>query len=212
MKRTLLAMACALAASSAASAVVFTASFLSTELEPDKQIAGWNHRIVRFKWDGTTRSAVLFGAGPNVGASDVGYGEYTVHSEGDGTGSVPAERPEWIVHSGYAAMRGWFPIIRTSVVRAVSDSTTIIVERDALGGMDRVYLWEGTSAAVEVLKGEKQTIALSQGEFVEVKSSGKDVGKTRKASFQEDARARDFVAQVVGQKKYEEVVRDVIYP
>lgn len=192
-----------------------TIRFLSEDLEPDTKVAGWNHKTVRFVWDGTPRSGVLFGAAPNVGSSQVAYGSYSIVDRNDSDPpSMPEQRPEWITHSGYAVIRGWYPIIRTNIVRAVSDSTTLAVEINKNLGTHRVYLIQGERAEVEVLQGEHKgrVLTLRGGQFIEVGASGSRLGEILNPKegdegmpIWQDFGANDFYVRLVNQRGYRDL-------
>lgn len=196
-----------------AAAVTLSSRFISEDFPPNKQVAGWNHRVVRFRWDDIPKSGLIFGAAPNVGASDLGYGEYTVVKKlPTDPPAMPDERPEWTVHSGYAVFRGWFPIIRTRIVRAVSPSTTLAIEISA-DGTQRIYVIQGTTATVEILKGKDagKTYTLNAGQFLKVQGSGSELGQVREQDLDSygrpkpiwnDLHAQNFFERVTSQEQY----------
>lgn len=107
----------------------------------------------------------------------------------DGTGRVIDDdtsnaevQPAWVLESsstpaqarGYAVARGWYPIIRTNIVRAVSDSTTFLVQvtpADASTNTletHRVLLQEGASVRVYDSAGTLRFTLQQAGQYCEV--------------------------------------------
>lgn len=76
------------------------------------------------------RFAVLFGStdfnpdAQHPNKNSVGRG---VLENDDNSVPRPWDKPRWFLQSGFAMARGWFPIIRTKIVRAVSEGTTMAV-------------------------------------------------------------------------------------
>lgn len=205
--------ASALAVAGFAWADVFSARFTSEDFPPEKQVAGWNHRIVRFRWNNVAKSGLLFGAAPNVGASDVGYGQYTIHEKtATDPSGAPDERPDWEVYSGYAVIRGWFPIIRTRIVRAVSPSTTLALEINP-DGTEWIYVIQGAGATIEILQGKDtgKIYTLAEGQFLKVQGRGSELGQVRTEDLEPDStpkkiandfHAQDFYERVIAQPQY----------
>lgn len=84
--------------------------------------------------------------------------------DGDGKDLDDWTDPAWEIQvtttqlSGYALARGWYPIIRTNIVRAVSAGTTLLVQvlppasgTDPLKGTHRVLLMEGGPVTIHNL-------------------------------------------------------------
>jgi hypothetical protein len=158
------------------------------------------------------RFHVLFGGDGADPARD-GVGKVTDDSDNDTSNGV--SHPAWVIESsatptearGYAVARGWYPIIRTSVVRAVSDSTTFFVQvypADGSGGLEthRVLLLNGTSVKVYDLGTGTLKATLTEGQFVEAKrkANGTITWSAAKSFHAEPG------AEVAGFRKYVNIV------
>lgn len=183
--------------------------YISADVDPGKEIVAWNHHIVRFRKEGEAQafSGVLFGSAPGVGANRVGRGYY--NDSGIMEGGV--NRPEWTTTAGYAVFRGWLPIIRTRIVRAVGEGSTIAIEIGV--GADgkeihRVYLIEGTAARIEILDGEQAgaTFQITAGQFTAVSTKGEVVVEAKR--IDDDGYAKGFVERTTIQAKYKEMVTE----
>lgn len=174
-----------------------SATFNGIPLSLDAGVQGWNNQVVLAKGD-KSDFGLIFGQSPGVGANMTGWGRIA---------SVPnsagGQDPEWAADNGYAALRGLLPLVRTSVVRAVSESSVLIVEIDRTLNLHRVYLDEGDQGATVYIGPNDTTgVKLTAGQFVEADAGSK---ACKRGPMAYDAAAADFVARVKAQPKFDEL-------
>lgn len=156
-------------------------------------VQGWNNQTVCAS--GAEASfGVVFGAAPGVGGNETAWGTFRITRN-----EVGADEPEWMVHSGYAAARGWRPRIRSSIVNMVPEACDVILEIDRVNNVHRVYMHKGEKPARVFIDGDTRQHVLTEGQFLEVDAGSR---KLRRGPMPYDAAAAVFAEQATSQPRF----------
>jgi hypothetical protein len=123
---------------------------------------------------------VLFGGHP---ATTTTRAKASLSDDGDDNIGNGVEKPVWVMETdtinphGYAVARGWYPIIKTNVVRAVSQGSTMLAQvvpandGSISDGLEthRILLIEGGPVDIHDLAGGQKATLNQEGQYIEAK-------------------------------------------
>ncbi len=126
------------------------------------------------------------------------FGPYPPGERATGKGQFNNPDPEWFTYQGYSFAWGWWPVLTTARVKAITEGTTVVVQVGP--SFDRVFLvnpGRDTSVRVEDAGNPNNFRTLTSESYVQASGSAGSITFTEPAPIPASGEICEFIAYVI---------------